>query len=168
MTLEVVSIHAKLLCELVNNRWPVFGWGFRFFRWNIISLVASSKDWMVGLVRQETDREGQGTREKLFPCIYDRFIDFFGWWRARGAEVSHKWFLARCVEERKRFDTLHFQAHDYPKNSDKLCMELYERCITWELLMGFIQKGLGIHFSSLPKVFTFQSDELGISQVDLK
>lgn len=51
--------------------------------------------------------------------------------------------IYHCIEERKRFDTFHFQAHDYPKNSDQFCMELNQWCITLELLLGLLYKGLG-------------------------
>lgn len=102
--------------------------------------------------------------------------------------------IYHCIEERKRFDTFHFQAHDYPKNSDQFCMELNQWCITLELLLGLLYKGLGaprnknwleqawkkveriskkphnfyLRFVSMPKILCFQSNHLGITPVDLK
>ena len=61
--------------------------------------------------------------------------------KAKG-QVFSKTHNYRCIEERKRFDALHFKANDYPQNGDKLRMELYERCITGRLFLRFIHKGL--------------------------
>ena len=65
MTFQGVAVHPKLLCELVNYRWPVIIGDTCFDSCSVIITILSSEHWVGRLGWQRTYREGQGTSKEL-------------------------------------------------------------------------------------------------------
>ena len=65
MTFQGVTVHPKLLCELVNYRWPVIIGDTCLDSCSVIITILSSEYWVGRLGWQRTYREGQGTSKEL-------------------------------------------------------------------------------------------------------